>query len=144
MTIGKKIFSSSIVVLFVFSLFPAVAAYAANVADTPFSYNVDYNKTADTMTRAKTDRSKVYVKCTKNTGTAYVQANGSQKGTTYVSGTKYPLGIGTQYLTNNVWEKRPATNVTAYAYLRFSNPNYAKNINTTGYWSPDNSSGIGL
>lgn len=125
------------------SLTTAVA-HAANVQDTPWSYSVAASSSKDTESRAKTDQSRVYFKCNTVSGSGVVQPCGKQKGSVYYWGPKFPVGKGLQYLTNGIYERRPATNVTAYCFLRFSNSSASKVFQSTGLWSPDNSSGIGL
>ena len=121
-----------------------VVAYAANVQDTPWSYSVAASSSKDTESRAKTNQSRVYFNCETVSGSGVVQPCGKQKGSVYYWGPKFPVGKGLQYLTNGIYERRPATNVTTYCFLRFSNSSTSKVFKSTGLWSPDNSSGIVL
>ncbi len=121
-----------------------VTAYAANTQDTPWSYSVTASSSKDTESRAKTNQSRVYFKCETVSGTGVVQPCGKQKGSVYYWGPKYPVNKGLQYLQNGIYERRPVTNVTAYCFLRLTNTSSSKTFKSTGLWSPDNSSGIGL
>ncbi|MDR0515289.1 MAG: hypothetical protein LBG81_09065 [Coriobacteriaceae bacterium] len=133
----KKVFSVVLCTAFASALFPSVVAFAGNVADTPFFYDIDYQQSADTMQRPKLDATSSYILCSSNTGTATAQSNGIQMGTVYTWGPEYPVGIGYQYLTNWVWENRPQTNVAAYCFFSFHNKTNYRAIHTEGLWSPD-------
>lgn len=122
---------------FVLAALPATIAYAGNSADTPYIFNLAYNASADTEWRAKYDPTSSYINCQSNTGVTYVQSNGAQKGSVYTWGPTYPVGIGSQYLINYVWENRPEKDVSAYCFLRFHNYDYNKVVRTQGLWSPD-------
>lgn len=122
---------------FIAALGSMSVAFAGNSADTPYRFNLSYGGFADTEDRAKYDATSTYINCTSNTGVAIVQSNGKQMGNVYSWGPQYPVGIGSQYIYNYVWENRPQTNVTAYCFLRFHNTDYNRTITTQGLWSPD-------
>ena len=123
--------------LFVASLAPTALAFANNHADTPYRFQLAYGAHADTENRPKYAATSTYTNCERNTGVAIVQSNGWQMGSTYSWGPKYPVGRGEQFIYNYVWENRPRTDVAAYCYLRFSNPDEKRTITTQGLWSPD-------
>ena len=133
----KKTVSFLLGVAFVGALIPSAIAYANNSADTPYRFKLTYNQCADTEWRAKYDNSSSWVNCTEYTGTAIVQSNGGQMGSIYNWGPKYPVGRGSQYIDNYVWENRPRTDVATYCFLRFTNEWVYGGLTTGGYWSPD-------
>ncbi len=113
--------------------------FANNYTDSNFSFNMN-NKMRCTNARAKTDTSKLYMKCNSvsiNNATYTAHAIGtnstSATGTDCSRGYTYNFGAGTaHYMTS--WVKE-----SGYKYARIgASPNYSYSYTASGVWSPDN------
>lgn len=117
-----------------------ITTYANNYKDTPYTFSFD-NAQKCTDKRAKTDTSKMYMKCTNiSSGKSYTAHAVGFK--SYTSKTAIDCSRGKTYLFDRKdkyyyitnWVKENGYDIAAIA----ANPNYGYKFTASGKWSPDN------
>ena len=119
-----------------------ITTYANNNVDTNFSFQFQ-NKQSITPKRAKTDTSKMYMKCTSlSSGASYTAHAVAYKSYSASDKVAIDCSAGKTYLFDSIGKHRYMTNLVkerGYSIGAIAaNPNYGYKFSAAGVWSPDN------
>lgn len=138
--LARKIVGSCLLAFMVFSIMGNAVTLANNYTDRDFLFSFD-GRQLKTMGSNKTDRSKMYMKCTSITSKTSYTAHAVGLRTPY-AGTYYDCSDGNTYLFSYAGDYHYMTNwvyENGYAYGAVAaSPNYAYEFSASGKWSPDN------